>query len=156
MTYQKGDSEKSIFGLAYKISYELTDMYPECVFSYFCEPPRHITVIIMHSDIQVFHLLYLLWLLRQPADKTEDPKRDLLSFEAKNMVADIEKLIKDYGGRKVDLWVLGTKSGFWYSGPFFDAQFLDEDAYAVGAGIGMHREIVVHGVKPALGSSIKS
>jgi hypothetical protein len=142
MTTQKGDSERTIFGIAYEISDELKYMYPGCVLGYFCEPPRHITVIIMKTDIEIFDFMYLISLNRLPGDTTEGQKYDLLTSEAKGMVVEIEKLIRDYGGRNLNLWVQHSNPRFWYSGPFFDNEFLDEDAHAIGAEVGFRRDQV--------------
>jgi hypothetical protein len=142
VTYQQSDSEKTIFGIAYAISRELIDMYPGCGFGYFCEPPNYIAMTVINATIEIVNLLYLLWLLRQPEDSTEGPKRELLTYEAENMAVEIEGLIRDYGGRNLDNWVQGAKPRFWYSGPFFDDAFLHENAHAVGSDIGMSRDIV--------------
>ena len=143
MTTQRGDSERTIFGIANAISRELMDEYPGCAFGYICDPPNHIAVMIMGSDIKVLNLLYLFWTLAAPRTETEMSKPELLTHEAKSMADDIESIIKSYGGQNLDTEIQGKgKPRFWYSGPFFDNDLLREDAWAEGAGLGMPRDIV--------------
>jgi hypothetical protein len=142
MTYENGNAEKSIFGIAYTISEDVIELYPGCKFGYLCEQPNYMAVTVTKSNFEIVELLYLFRLLTPSLDETEGPKRELLTYEAKTMVVQIERLIEGYGGRSLDKCIQGARPRFWFSGPYFEDRFLYEDAYKVGAEFGMTQDIL--------------
>ena len=140
MSVQEFDSEKTLFDITEAIHRDLKESYPWCKFAYVCSPSGRLTVMIMDCDFPIVNVVYLEWLHRQPSD---DPKVDLFTHLARQVLEQIENVIRGYGGQHLD--TLGKEKGsprFWYAGPFFDDYLLHEDARHTARRIHMLRSAV--------------